>query len=149
MDLQEELAGIVTALDQGGVEYALVGGLAVAVWGAPRMTQDIDLLVQAADADRAVQVAKGCGFTFESFPMEFKDGMELRRVSKVVGQAHLFVDFILVNANLEAAWQSRRPVPYGGRALAVISRDALIKMKVAAGRPQDMLDVAALKETDR
>jgi hypothetical protein len=46
MTLLEQLATIVRALDRAQIEYALVGGLAVAVWGAPRATQDIDLLVR-------------------------------------------------------------------------------------------------------
>ena len=37
---------LVAELDADGVDYALAGGLAVAVWGAPRATKDIDLLVR-------------------------------------------------------------------------------------------------------
>jgi hypothetical protein len=49
VDLQEELVSLVSALDAGTVDYALIGGMAVAVWGAPRFTQHIDLLIQRAD----------------------------------------------------------------------------------------------------
>ncbi len=61
MTLIEELSALVRALDEDKVEYALVGGLAVAVWGIARATKDIDLLVERADAERAAAVAKGCG----------------------------------------------------------------------------------------
>jgi hypothetical protein len=50
---------------------------------------------------------------------------------------------------LQAAWDSRRRVPFEGGALSVISREALIAMKVAAGRQQDLLDVQSLKDIDR
>jgi hypothetical protein len=46
--LLEELAAAVAELGAAGVEHALVGRLAVAVWGAPRATQDIDLPPRAA-----------------------------------------------------------------------------------------------------
>ncbi len=49
MDLHDELVSLVGALDAAGVDYALIGGLAVAVWGVPRFTQDIDLLVRRED----------------------------------------------------------------------------------------------------
>jgi hypothetical protein len=57
MNLLDELLRTARALDLASVEHALIGGLAVAVWGAPRATKDIDLLVRREDLDRAVQVA--------------------------------------------------------------------------------------------
>ena len=149
MDLHDELTALVTGLDGEGVEYALIGGLAVAVWGAPRFTQDIDLLVRREDLVRAKAAARRCGFVLESFPMDFKDGTELHRVSKMVGAEHLMVDFMLVGSHLQSAWDSRRRVPFEGGALSVVARDQLIAMKVAAGRQQDLLDVQKLQEIDR
>jgi hypothetical protein len=52
--IYDELRAVLAALDQASVDYALVGGLAVAVWGAPRATKDIDLLVQPADLQRTL-----------------------------------------------------------------------------------------------
>ena len=46
MNLFDELMAVTQALDRQSVDYALVGGLAVAVWGAARATKDIDLLVR-------------------------------------------------------------------------------------------------------
>ena len=43
-DLYEEFKAIVAALGEQGIDYAVCGGLAMAVWGAPRATVDIDLL---------------------------------------------------------------------------------------------------------
>lgn len=36
------------------MDYALIAGLAVAVWGAPPATKDIDRLLQPADRNTAV-----------------------------------------------------------------------------------------------
>jgi hypothetical protein len=58
MTLFDELRSIVSALDGAGVDYALVGGLAVAVWGAPRATKDIDLLIQPDALPRAMAAAR-------------------------------------------------------------------------------------------
>jgi hypothetical protein len=44
--IYDELTGILQSLEGASIDYALVGGLAVAVWGAPRATKDIDLIIQ-------------------------------------------------------------------------------------------------------
>lgn len=149
MTLLEELASLVAALDAKSVEYALVGGLAVAVWGAPRATQDIDLLVRSESLPAALEVADVRGFKLHALLMTFKDGMQLQRVSKVEGGTLVTVDFLLVNANLEPVWESRQQLAMAGGPIWVISRQALIQMKIAAGRPQDALDIQSLEELDR
>jgi Nucleotidyl transferase AbiEii toxin, Type IV TA system len=150
MVLHEEFAAVIDALDSSSVEYALVGGLAVAVWGAPRATKDIDLLIQRSDLDKAKAAVKPCGFTLEALPFEFKDGSELQRVSKIDDQGDLLtLDLMLVNKNTESIWQSRIRLPFGERKVCVVSRDGLMAMKAAAARPQDLMDIENLKAIDR
>ncbi|MBM4395120.1 MAG: nucleotidyltransferase family protein [Deltaproteobacteria bacterium] len=149
MDLFEELMGIASELDRAGVPYALVGGMALAVHGAARATTDIDLLVLPSDADRAVAAARARGFTCETFPMTFRDGTEIRRVTRVVGEESLTLDLMLVNPALEPAWASAEVVATDQGPLRVISREALIRMKVAAGRARDLADVERLEDLDR
>jgi len=148
--LYEELRAVLDSLDQAGVDYALIGGLAVAVWGSPRATKDIDLLIQPADLPRAMQALRAAGFTLEAQPMEFKDGTNLQRVSKIDPSGNLMtVDLMLVDGNLAPAWASRARLPLRDRQVSVISRDALIAMKALAARPQDLADIQSLKEGDR
>lgn len=150
MTLFDELRSIVSALDGAGVDYALVGGLAVAVWGAPRATKDIDLLIQPDALPRAMAAARECGFTLEALPFEFKDGTRLQRVNKVdAGGDLVTVDFMLVDRNLEPAWAGRTRLPFASGDIVVIGREALIAMKALAGRPQDIADIQNLKDGDR
>jgi hypothetical protein len=150
MTLFDDLRAIVSALDGAGVEYALVGVLAVAVWGAPRATKDIDLLIPPGSLARAMVAARECGFTLEALPVEFKDGTRLQRLNKVDADGNLVtVDFMLVDRNLEPAWAGRRRLPFLGGDIVVIGREALIAMKALAGRPQDIADIQSLKELDR
>lgn len=149
MNLFDELVTVVQALDAAGVDYALVGGLAVGVWGAPRATKDIDILVMPGDVARAKACLRTCGYHLEALPMKFSDGMQLERVSKPVGSQLMTVDLILVDSNLEVAWRSRERRATEVNEISVISREALIAMKVAAGRPQDQADVVKLTEQDR
>jgi hypothetical protein len=147
--LSEELDGLIASLEDAKLEYALAGGLAVAVWGAPRATKDIDLLVPPEQVDAIRAVAKERGFLLEAGPITFRDGMELRRLTKYQGSDLLTLDLILVNPTVEEAWRSRRRVPTLRGTLWVVDRQALIEMKLRAGRPQDIFDVERLKDLDR
>lgn len=149
MVLVDELLSLVVALDDGGVEYALVGGLALAVWGAPRATKDIDLLVRPERLDAAMAIALTQGFDVVAMKMTFRDGMELQRVTRAQGGQLLTLDFLLVSAPYEAAWSSRLRVAVGAGGVWVISRDALIAMKALAARPQDIADIERLRDLDR
>lgn len=138
-------------LEDAGVDYALVGALAVAVWGAPRATKDIDLLVRREDLPRAMAAVRARGFTLEALPLEFKDGSEVQRVNKVDAAGDLLtLDFLIVDKNLEPVWASRTRLPLpDGRQVSVASRDALIAMKARAARPQDIMDIQNLEDLDR
>ncbi len=65
MNLYEELVGLVTVLEDSGLDYALCGGVALAFHGHPRFTKDIDLLVREEDLEKVRKAAATCGFTVE------------------------------------------------------------------------------------
>ncbi|GIW70484.1 MAG: hypothetical protein KatS3mg102_0026 [Planctomycetota bacterium] len=149
LDLYEEFVRLVSELESAGVEYAVVGALALAIHGVPRATTDIDLLVQPEVLQAALEVARRCGFVVEADPIRFPDGMVVHRTNKFEGEDHLTLDFLLVDPNLLPAWESRFVVQTEDGPIRVISRDALIRMKAAAGRTRDLADIEALREQDR
>ena len=149
LDLYQELVAVTGALDAARLPYAVCGGLAVAIHGAPRFTRDLDLLVLPADVERVKAVAKALGFTAESLPMRFKPSGEMHRVIKFAGSGEfLTLDLLLAGEELEPVWRSRERLSAEGKDLWVVSRKALLSMKLAAGRPQDLLDAQKLAETE-
>ncbi len=149
LDLYEELKQLVASLDAAGADYALVGALALAVHGVPRATTDIDLLVPAAAVDTALGVARDRGFVVEAEPLRFPDGTVLHRANLSRGEESLTLDLIVVDDNLAPAWASRARIATEDGPLSVVSREGLVRMKAAAGRPQDLADIARLEEADR
>jgi len=152
MELIEELLGLVDALQAEGVDYAVCGGIAVAIHGHPRFTKDLDLLVQRADADKIRAVAMRCGFTLEGIPMLFAAGSrnerEILRLTKAVASETLTLDLLLVGPPLVDVWAARKATNWCGRVLWVVSREGLIQMKHLSGRPQDLVDIQALTRPD-
>lgn len=63
MRIRDLLDLITTTLDEKQIEFALIGGLAVALRGYPRSTVDVDLLVRGSDKDLLKSVLEGAGFS--------------------------------------------------------------------------------------
>lgn len=148
IDLLEDFKALVEAFERAGVDYAVVGALALAVHGVPRATTDIDLMVQPDQLERAMRAAAEVGYRLPAEPIRFRSGIELQRVTKVVGRDHLTLDLLLVTDALEPMWASRHTVASDEGSIRVITREALIEMKAAAGRPQDLVDIERLRSAD-
>lgn len=148
IDLYQELLLLTNAVTQAGIPYALCGGLAVAIYGYPRFTQDIDLLLLPEDEQRLVDVAHGLGYTLTGGRTPVSDGgvtdWEIARVSKVVGSEILVLDMLLVGPSIQSVWDTRERIGWQGRQLAIVSRFGLQRLKQIAGRRQDLLDLEQL-----
>lgn len=147
LDLFEELQGLLADLERVGAGYALAGGLALAVHGVVRATEDIDLLVPEIELEAVEAAARARGFTIAT-DLRFASGMRIRRLARLVEEDTLVLDLMLVDATNAGAWQSRQRIRFGEIEVAVVSRGGLEAMKIAAGRDQDLADVRRLRELD-
>lgn len=152
MDLTLELEALLDALARARIPYAVCGGVALAIHGAPRFTKDIDLLVRSDDRDAIVVLIRDLGFDLPALPMTFGVGTpkarEVQRVSKIAGGQTLTLDLLVVGPALEPVWRGREVVEWGKRRIQIVSREGLIQMKRLAGRPQDLVDIDALEAED-
>lgn len=149
LDLYEELRALVARLEERELEYALCGGLAMAVYGTPRATVDIDLLMPGESLPEAVQVARQLGYTIEAAPRAFAEGaIRIRRLSKIDPESKdvLTLDLLLVTPEIAQVWQGRRQVGWAAGKLSVVSREGLIALKVLRGSGQDLDDINRLTE---
>jgi hypothetical protein len=156
VDLFAEVVALTAALEAAEVDYAICGGVALAVHGAPRATRDIDLLAREADLPRLREIVRSRGFTIEALPMTFSSsGISICRFTKIEPEGQpLMLDVLLAEGPLESVWQTRARVAFAatdtaGGALWVVSRGGLITLKLAAGRPQDIVDIQRLQEASR
>ena len=67
----------------------------------------------------------------------------------VMGRAPHQIDIITTidGVSFEESWRNRVDAAYGDEPTHYISKDDLVANKTAAGRPQDLADVAYLKGT--
>ena len=149
LDLYYEFRKLITALNEHQIDYALCGGLAMAIYDHPRATVDIDLLIRSESIDRVIAIATEFGYTIRGLEMSFSKGaIEIRRVSKIDGETGhvLSLDLLLVTPEISGVWESRVQADWEDGTLFVVSRQGLIQLKSMRGSAQDHADISALRE---
>ncbi|HEY5793296.1 MAG TPA: hypothetical protein VIS74_08355 [Chthoniobacterales bacterium] len=151
---------IVRALNDAGVRYLVVGGLAVNAHGYGRNTYDVDLVVSldAENIRRAFSALKEAGFApVQPITAEQFGDRALREswrkdkgmlVLKIWSDRHretpvdifVYEPFDFSEEYDAAAWQELAP----DLKVPVIRLEALLKMKREAGRPKDLADLDEL-----
>lgn len=146
MDLYEELHRIVAALNARGVRYALIGGLAVAIYAAPRATEDVDLLVAESDLETTIATLSQLGFVTTGAPIDIARGrVRIHRLLKFEGSNLVPVD-LLVSGDSEIAGllDERNIVDWEGQRTAVVTVQGLRTLQRLRGSAQDRADLDAL-----
>ncbi|RUQ29199.1 MAG: hypothetical protein EKK68_12995 [Candidatus Competibacteraceae bacterium] len=147
MDLLVELANLIKVFDEDEIDYALCGGLALAVYAKPRATLDIDIMVQPDYLDEIKQKAEKLGFTVHATPMKFKGGaVQIHRMTKFDDELgeYLSLDLLIVTPETRSSWDSRITVEWEGGRLKVISPKGLIELKLLRRSGQDEDDIKYL-----
>lgn len=152
MELLEEFTSVIDALSSSHIEYAVCGGIALAIHGHARATRDIDLLLLQSDLDSALAAVGRAGYTLEGGLLVFGAGTarerRLFRVSRASGPDLMTLDLLLVVDPNDPIWVDREPIRWRDRDLVVVSRAGLVAMKRSAGRLQDLADVERLLGSD-
>lgn len=153
---------IFRALRQADVRFLVVGGLAVNSHGYVRATQDVDLVLHLHPDNiaRAFEALAGTGY-YPAVPITAADfsNPEQRRqwrlekgmfVLKMWSDRHREtpVDIFIEEPFDFAQEYSRAKLEKADDDLwvPVVSLGALLQLKQAAGRPQDLADIAALRQ---
>lgn len=147
LDIAEELRKLVAVFAEHQVDYALCGGMAMAIHGRLRATIDIDLLIPSESLDEVMTIAKSLGYNIPGKDMSFANGaVEIRRVSKIdLDDGELLsLDLLLVTPETLGIWESRVEAEWEGGKLSVVSARGLIALKQLRGSGQDLADIEAL-----
>ena len=147
-DLFNEFRSLVAALDRNQIDYALCGGLAMAIHGRARATVDIDLLLLSDSLDAAKNIAAELGYNIRGLDMSFAKGaIEIRRLSKIDSESGqvLSLDFLLVTPQIQEVWDRRVKAEWQDGTISVVSREGLIALKSLRNSVQDQADIAVLE----
>ncbi len=147
MEAQAEFKELLALLNKHKVDYLIVGAYALAFYGAPRFTGDIDLLVRPEGKNAARILAALKEFGFGSAGLTENDFIAPGKVIQL-GVPPLRVDFMtsLTGVTWDEAFGSRVPGRYGEVPVHFIGRNEFIANKRALGRAKDLADIEALGE---
>jgi predicted nucleotidyltransferase len=146
--LHEDWIAFLRLLRERRVRFVIVGAHAVAAHGRPRLTADLDILVEPTleNGRRIVRALEECGFS----------GLDPAKVEQpdlvvFLGREPFRIDLLtsIDGVTWRSAWEGRLRGELGGVPVAFLGRSQLIRHKKAAGRPKDLADVALLAEGEK
>ncbi len=139
------LRAVFASLQAHEVRYVTIGGIAAVLYGVPRATFDLDILIEASpdNADRLLAALKEAGLGTADL---ITSGDLLKETITVFNdRVRIDVQTQTPGITFEQAWKNRQTMSYQNQAFFVLDRTDLIAAKKAAGRPVDLEDVRALE----
>jgi len=146
MKLPSDFKELLEEFAREGVEHVVIGGYAFAWHAEPRATKDLDVFLEGSkkNLERAARALASYGA-----PKNVVDATLNLAETEVVylGRPPLRIDLLRAIDGVPAADVLRNAISatWDGTPIRVIGLDDLIANKRAAGRPQDLADVAKLE----
>ncbi len=148
-------------LNKNRTRYIVAGGIAVNLYGIPRMTYDIDLLLELEDKnlERFLKMLKSWGFK-PKVPVDIMDFAKKDKREDWIKNKNMKA-FTLINpewalseidividspVDFKKASKNVNLIVLKDVTIPIVSIDDLIEMKSNTGRRQDMADIRYLKE---
>jgi hypothetical protein len=148
--LSRDWSEFLSLLIRHEVRFVIVGGHAVAAHGEPRFTEDLDVFVDATEANAARLHNALVAFGFGDLAPPAK---ELAKTGNVwmLGRKPWRIDILtrIDGVTFAQAWRGRVEADFDTKPLFIIGRRELLANKRAAGRAKDLADVATLAPSAR
>ena len=149
MFVNSDFSDLLKIFNDNKVKYLVIGGYAVIQYAEPRFTKDLDLWISTdlSNASAVYQALKSFGaplanLTEKDFAEEgyfYQMGVPPIRVDILMG---------VPGGDFEKSWGKRREFDFDGLPVFFISKEDLIAIKKASGRPQDLIDADLLAQSD-
>lgn len=152
---------ILEGLYEKKIRYLIVGGLSVNLYGVPRLTQDIDIIISTDRENilKIITLLKNYGYV-PRLPVNPEDLADSEKVKDWVENRNLkafsfyhkkdnykVVDIVLVHPlDFEKSFKNRTVKRVKDIEIYLASIDDIIKTKEFSGRAQDISDIEMLKK---
>jgi hypothetical protein len=140
-----KLKGVFESFQKHDVKYLVIGGIAATLYGVPRATFDLDILIEPTpnNSQRLLDSLLEAGLGTASLT----DVQEL-----LSNEITVFKDWLRIDVqtstpglNFSEAWAQRETMSFQGQIFYVISKKDLIASKRASGREVDLEDIRLLE----
>lgn len=140
-----QLKDVFASFQKHEVKYLVIGGIAVVLYGVPRATFDLDILIEPTreNARRLLSAFIDAGLGTAALT----DEQEI-----LSNEITIFKDRVRIDVQIKTpgigfkqAWQRKEVMNYRGQTFYVVSLEDLIAAKKASGRDVDLEDVRLLE----
>ncbi|MFM7130785.1 MAG: hypothetical protein ACKO0V_15660 [bacterium] len=145
--LNANFKDMLLALNDSKTEYMVVGAYAMAAFGCPRATGDLDIWIGHSNKNAELAWKALLAFGAPLNNIEITDLASSDTVFQI-GVRPERIDIITTIDGIEFsdAWRRHRVIDLGGLEVNVIDLDDLILNKQSTGRLKDSVDVELLKK---
>ncbi len=144
---------LLVLLADGGVQFVLVGGIAVTLHGYVRLTEDVDILVEPSPANigrlLATLAEYGEGYARELSPDDFTDEEGAIRIVEETEMSQIDIFTRMAGRHYDDLATDAENLELAGRTIRFASKSALIRLKETSQREKDQLDVLALRKLEK
>ena len=130
---------------QHKVRYMVIGGVASVLYGVPRATFDLDILIEATEenAQRLLTALLEAGFGTAA--MTNAGDIVEHEITVFNDRVRIDVQTRTPGVSFQDAWRRHKTLTYQGQDFFILSREDLIAAKRASGRQVDLEDVRLLE----
>lgn len=141
----DRLRPVFESLQRHDVRYVAIGGVAAILHGVPRITLDLDVLIEASPDNARRLLAALEDARLGSATMITAEALLRNDVTIFDDRVRIDVQTVTPGIRFEDVWPNRQTMTFQGQSFYILSLPDLIASKRAAGRPQDLEDVRLLE----
>ncbi|MBI4237236.1 MAG: nucleotidyltransferase [Deltaproteobacteria bacterium] len=145
IQLPPDFSEFLKLLNVHGVKYLLIGGYAVAYYGYPRATADMDvwIAIDPTNAEKMCEAVRAFGMSGAMLKADlFLEQDKIVRMG--VPPLRLEILTTISGVTFDEAYAARQSVQIAGTPVSLISKEHLIQNKRASARHKDLADVEQL-----
>jgi len=123
----------------------VIGGVASVLYGVPRVTFDLDILIDATcdNAQRLLDALVEAGFGTAT--MTNAQDVIAHEITVFNDRVRIDVQTSTPGVSFQDTWRRRKTITYQGQDFFILSREDLIATKRASGREVDLEDIRLLE----
>ncbi|GAB6269475.1 MAG: hypothetical protein STSR0002_22170 [Smithella sp.] len=147
MEAQKDFKELLELFNGHKVEYMIVGAYALAFYGVPRFTSDIDIFVHPSPENAKKILSALADFGFSSLSLTIEDFQNPDSVVQL-GVPPVRIDIItsITGVTWEDADKGKQEGLYGDVPVHFLGKEQYITNKRATGRKKDLADLESLGE---
>ena len=139
------LVDVFASFQHRQVKYVVIGGIAAVLYGVPRATFDLDILIEATPENAQKLLDALTDAKFGTASLTSAEDLLAYEITIFQDRVRIDVQTSTPGIDFENAWKNKEKMKYHNQEFFVLSKKDLIASKRAAGRKLDLEDAKLLE----